>query len=154
MNFIFENFITFTSRLPYSRRLEEEADEVGLMLAAKVNEKYFEKFFLNSIYFRLVMTFVNLLIFGKQLIYMKITQKSQNFYLHIRQMLNVLKILMKIVPWALDIRSQCNCSPLPQNKPLGALNLSKNPEEKVLDFVTYLKIILYLYRLWNHLISD
>jgi len=39
VNFIFENFITFTSRLPYSRRLEEEADEVGLLLAAKVNRK-------------------------------------------------------------------------------------------------------------------
>jgi Zn-dependent protease with chaperone function len=39
VNFIFENFITFTSRLPYSRHLEEEADEVGLQLAAKVNTK-------------------------------------------------------------------------------------------------------------------
>ncbi|CAF1331589.1 unnamed protein product [Adineta steineri] len=39
VNFIFENFITFTSRLPYSRYLEEEADEVGLMLAAKVDKK-------------------------------------------------------------------------------------------------------------------
>ncbi len=45
VNFIFENFITFTSRLPYSRRLEEEADEVGLLLAAKVIKKYLKKFF-------------------------------------------------------------------------------------------------------------
>jgi hypothetical protein len=41
------------------------------------------------------MTSVNLLIFGKQLVYMKVTQKSQNFYLRIRQMQNVLKILRK-----------------------------------------------------------
>jgi Zn-dependent protease with chaperone function len=45
VNFIFENFITFTSRLPYSRRLEEEADEVGLLLAAKVNEEYLKNSF-------------------------------------------------------------------------------------------------------------
>jgi len=37
VNFIFENFMTFTSRLPYSRKLEQEADEIGLLLAAKVN---------------------------------------------------------------------------------------------------------------------
>ncbi len=66
MNFIFENFITFTSRLPYSRRLEEEADEVGLLLAAKVNKIYQETCFLNSIDFRLVMMFENRLTFGKQ----------------------------------------------------------------------------------------
>lgn len=37
VNYVFEKFITLTSRLPYSRRLEQEADEVGLMLAAKVH---------------------------------------------------------------------------------------------------------------------
>jgi len=41
VNYIFEKFITLAARLPYSRRLEEEADAVGLMLAAKVNEEYF-----------------------------------------------------------------------------------------------------------------
>jgi Zn-dependent protease with chaperone function len=37
VNYVFEKFITFTYRLPYSRYLEEEADEIGLLLAAKVN---------------------------------------------------------------------------------------------------------------------
>jgi Zn-dependent protease with chaperone function len=45
VNFIFENFITFTSRLPYSRRLEEEADDVGLLLVTKVIKKYLKTFF-------------------------------------------------------------------------------------------------------------
>ncbi len=40
VNYIFDKFIKLAARLPYSRRLEEEADGVGLMLAAKVNEKY------------------------------------------------------------------------------------------------------------------
>ncbi len=46
--------------------------------------------------------------------------------------------LSEILPWALDIRRQCHCSPLSQDKPLGTLNLSKNPDEKVLLFVIYL----------------
>ncbi|CAF4170114.1 unnamed protein product, partial [Rotaria magnacalcarata] len=37
VTYLFEQFLTFTNRLPYSRTLEDEADEVGLMLAAKVN---------------------------------------------------------------------------------------------------------------------
>jgi hypothetical protein len=40
VNYIFDKFIKLAARLPYSRGLEEEADGVGLMLAAKVNEKY------------------------------------------------------------------------------------------------------------------
>ena len=47
--------------------------------------------------------------------------------------------LSKILPWALDIRRQCNCFPLSESKPLGALNFSKNPDEKVLLFVIYLE---------------
>ncbi|CAF4267369.1 unnamed protein product, partial [Adineta steineri] len=40
--------------------------------------------------------------------------------------------LDKIVPWALDLRRECNCAPLPQNKTLGVLNLSTHPEEKIM----------------------
>ena len=47
--------------------------------------------------------------------------------------------LNKILPWALDIRRQCHCSPLPQNKPLGTLNLSQNPDNKVFFSVIYKK---------------
>jgi len=49
--------------------------------------------------------------------------------------------LNEMVPWALNIRLQCNCSPLRPNKPQKASNISKNPDEKVLDFVTHLEII-------------
>ncbi len=45
MNYIFEKFITLAARLPYSRRLEEEADTIGLMLAAKLNEEYLKNSF-------------------------------------------------------------------------------------------------------------
>ena len=42
VTFLFEKFITLTSRLPYSRQLEEEADEIGLILAAKVRRAHLE----------------------------------------------------------------------------------------------------------------
>ncbi len=42
VNYIFDKFVKLSVRLPHSRRLEEEADAVGLMLAAKVIQGYFE----------------------------------------------------------------------------------------------------------------
>lgn len=59
--------------------------------------------------------------------------------------------LNEILPWALDIRRQCNCAPLPVNKSLGALNVSKNPNEKVDSFFRYpLKEKMNFFcRLWN-----
>jgi Zn-dependent protease with chaperone function len=39
VNYIFDKLVAITAQLPYSRRVEEEADEVGLLLAAKVNRK-------------------------------------------------------------------------------------------------------------------
>lgn len=40
--------------------------------------------------------------------------------------------LKERMPWALDIRHQCNCSPLQENKELGVVNLPKHPGDKVL----------------------
>ncbi|CAF4360586.1 unnamed protein product, partial [Rotaria sordida] len=40
------------------------------------------------------------------------------------------------LPWALDIRRQCHCSPLPENKPpVSKLNISNNPNEKVMGIL-------------------
>ena len=63
--------------------------------------------------------------------------------------------LNEILPWALDIRRQCNCYPLPVNKSLGELNLPKNSNEKVSITVRYQAKdqMNLLCRLWNHLIN-
>ena len=64
--------------------------------------------------------------------------------------------LNEILPWALDIRRQCNCYPLPIKKTLGALNLSKNPDEKVRMLVVYemkKKFHVVSSRLWSHLVD-
>jgi hypothetical protein len=99
VNFIFERLIKLTTRLPYSRMLEEEADKVGLMLAAKVYIKsVFKKksIFLYSTDFRLVMIFVNQLLTGKQSIRLKKKMKiSPTSFIPIQQVLNVLKLLRK-----------------------------------------------------------
>jgi len=50
--------------------------------------------------------------------------------------------LNEMVPWALNIRLQCNCSPLRDKKSHEASNTSKNPEEKVLGFNRYRIIIV------------
>ena len=42
-NYIYDKFIKFATVLPHSRRLEEEADQVGLMLVAKVVGEYSDR---------------------------------------------------------------------------------------------------------------
>jgi len=116
VNFIFENFITFTSRLPYSRRLEEEADEIGLMLAAKACYDVRE-----SVNFWQTVSKTE-----------RNTEIPEFMSTHPANAKRAESLNEKL-PWALDIRRQCNCFPLPENKPLGALNLSTNPNEKIME---------------------
>ncbi|CAF3842138.1 unnamed protein product [Adineta steineri] len=115
VNFIFENFITFTSRLPYSRYLEEEADEVGLMLAAKSCYDVRESV---SFWKAAAVADIEAAIPEFMSTHPANAKRAEN--------------LDKIVPWALDLRRECNCAPLSQNKTLGVLNLSTHPEEKIM----------------------
>lgn len=118
VNYIFEGFITLTSRLPYSRQLEQEADEVGLMLAAKACIDVREA--------------VN---------FWRLAQEQENkealpefvstHPAHEHRAEN----LEEKLPWALEIRQLCKCYPLPEKKILGALNITKHPEEKIMGSV-------------------
>jgi Zn-dependent protease with chaperone function len=136
VNIIFEKFITFTARLPYSRHLEDEADVIGLMLAAKVNKMYFE-----NLYFKLlfqscydVREAVN---FWQQAFKAEDQQGGPEFLSTHPSSAKRAENLREKLPWAIDIRQQCKCTPLPENKKLGELHLTKNPDEKVFNFINY-----------------
>ncbi|CAF3502356.1 unnamed protein product [Rotaria sordida] len=119
VNYIFENFITFTSRLPYSRLLEEEADEVGLMLAAKACFDVREAVALWRIVHEAEMN----------------AELPEFISTHPASAKRA-ETLNEKLPWALDIRRQCHCSPLPENKPpVSKLNISNNPNEKVMGIL-------------------
>lgn len=119
VNFIFENFMTFTSRLPYSRSLEEEADVVGLLLAAKACYDVRES----------VNFWQTVQLHEDQ------TEIPEFLSTHPSNATRAEHLKEKL-PWALDIRQQCKCYPLPANKPLGALDFSKHPEEKIMEPIT------------------
>ncbi|CAF3637418.1 unnamed protein product [Rotaria sordida] len=119
VNYIFENFITFTSRLPYSRLLEEEADEVGLMLAAKACFDVREAVALWRVVHEAEMN-----------------AALPEFISTHPASAKRAETLNEKLPWALDIRRQCHCSPLPENKPpVSKLNISNNPNEKVMGIL-------------------
>ncbi|CAF0792979.1 unnamed protein product [Rotaria sp. Silwood1] len=116
VNYIFENFITFTSRLPYSRLLEEEADEIGLMLAAKACFDVRES-----------------VSFWKAVHIAEANHEVPEFISTHPASARRAETLNEKLPWALDIRRQCNCSPLPEHKPVGKLNLPKHSDEKIME---------------------
>ncbi|CAF3977765.1 unnamed protein product [Rotaria sp. Silwood2] len=121
VNYIFEHLITFTSRLPYSRLLEEEADEIGLMLAAKACFDVRES-----------------VTFWKAVDVAEANQEVSEFLSTHPANAKRAENLNEKLPWALDIRRQCKCAPLPENKPVSTLNLPKNSDEKVSIFISCL----------------
>ncbi|UJR15858.1 hypothetical protein I4U23_002784 [Adineta vaga] len=115
-NFIYEGYITFTSRLPYSRYLEDEADEVGLKLAAKACYDIRES-----------------ACFWESVDKADKQHEIPEFFSTHPASAKRVEHFDRIIPEALELRIKCKCAPLPEKKALGVLNLPKNPEEKVIQ---------------------
>ena len=133
VNYIFEKFITIASRLPYSRSLEDEADEVGLMLAAKVYQISLEKE-RQKISFQILFALQACYDIRESINFWQAIHKSEVIPEFISTHPSSAKRAEKLtekLPWALDIRLQCNCPPLPQNKILHVVRFSENSRKKV-----------------------
>ena len=103
----------FSTELPYSRQVEEEADMVGLMFAARVNEECSRKYsFISLIYSQACYDVRESVSFWQQLHDADQNPSPEYLSTHPSHLSRV-ESLRKLLPWALDLRTQCKCAPLP-----------------------------------------
>ncbi|CAF3416917.1 unnamed protein product [Rotaria socialis] len=137
VTYLFERFLTFANRLPYSRTLEEEADEVGLMLAAKACYDIRES-----------------VRFWQKIHELQEKQAIPEFFSTHPASNKRAETLKRKISWALEIRHQCNCLPLIENITLGLPKILEQPLDKKTGLVHHIPVtILICSRLKNIMIE-
>lgn len=124
VHFFLENVLSIGVKLPYNRKLETEADEVGLMLASKSCFDVRE-----AVAFWRKMKFLETMELG--LPGVEYSPDSIEFISSHPASENRAEHLQEMLPLALKLRSECECPRLPYIDPIAALEAEKETYAKI-----------------------
>ncbi|XP_074598617.1 metalloendopeptidase OMA1, mitochondrial-like [Brevipalpus obovatus] len=124
VHFFLENVLSIGVKLPYNRKLETEADDVGLMLASKSCFDVRE-----AVAFWRKMKFLETMELG--LPGVEYSPNSIEFISSHPASENRAEHLQEMLPLALKLRSECECPRLPYIDPVMALEAEKEAYNKM-----------------------